>query len=299
MNKTDVISYLADKVELINHFLNQAIPKGDIPNDLKEGMEYSLFAGGKRIRPILSLATYEAFGKDCRDIVSIASNIELLHTYSLIHDDLPSMDNDDYRRGKLTNHKVFGEALAILAGDALLTHSFGNMAQGLRSFENISTDNALKILEEFALYSGALGMVGGQVVDLQANQTTASFDDLVYIHTHKTGDLIVFSIRLGAILAGASSEQLEALTQFGRQLGLAFQIQDDILDIIGDSKKLGKNVGSDLTNNKVTYPYFKGIDISKDEVLKLTSEAKKSIENIGIETKYLYSLADFLIYREK
>lgn len=290
--------YLLEKAELINSTITQILPEKGVPSILKESMEYSISAGGKRIRPILSLVTYEAFGKDFREIVPIAVNIELLHTYSLIHDDLPSMDDDDYRRGKLTNHKVYGEAIAVLAGDALLTHAFGNMAKYLKDVPSINLKNTLQIIEEFAHYAGAPGMVGGQVVDLLGDKNKSSFEDLIYTHTHKTGDLIVYSIRLGAILAGANDTQLQGLTDFGAKIGLAFQIQDDILDVIGDSDKLGKNVGSDQTNDKVTYPFFKGIEESKKEVSRLITEAKNSIENIGIDTHYLYNIADFLIMRE-
>lgn len=293
-----ISDYLSNRAELINRALSEAISFDNAPKELTNSMQYSLFAGGKRIRTILAIAVYESFGKPTEEILPVAINIELLHTYSLIHDDLPAMDNDDYRRGKLTNHKVFGEAMAILAGDGLLTHAFGNMAKSLREFPGISLNSALQIFEEFAKYSGASGMVGGQVVDLQADQGSTSFDDLLYIHTHKTGDLIVFSVRLGAILAGATNQQLERLTEFGRKIGFAFQIQDDILDVVGDSVKLGKKIGSDENNNKVTYPYFKGIEASRLEVQELTFAAKNAIRDIGINTEILYALADFLIYRE-
>lgn len=301
MNTTssEISQYLIEKADILNEELKTFLPDPNIPEKLKQAMDYSLLAGGKRIRPILSIATYEAFGKDSSEIISTAINIELLHTYSLIHDDLPAMDNDDYRRGKLTNHKVFGDAMAILAGDALLTHAFGNMAKSLKNYSQLTTDTVINIIEEFALFSGAAGMVGGQVVDLNANQSTTSFEDLIYIHTHKTGDLIVFSVRLGAMLAGATQLQLEKLTIFARKIGLAFQVQDDILDIIGDSDKLGKNVGSDQTNSKVTFPYYKGIETSKEEVRKLIIEAKAAINDIGINTKTLFGIADYLIYRDK
>lgn len=297
-NAEKVDDYLSKNAGLVNNALTDALPIDNVPKVLTDSMQYSLLAGGKRIRSVLAIAVYEAFGKPIEEILPVAINIELLHTYSLIHDDLPAMDNDDYRRGKLTNHKVFGEAMAILAGDGLLTHAFGNMAKALKDFSNIPLNSALQILEEFAQYTGATGMVGGQVVDLQANQSCTSFEDLLYIHTHKTGDLIVFSIRLGAILAGATNDQLERLTEFGRKIGFAFQIQDDILDVIGDTVKLGKKVGSDENNNKVTYPYFKGIEASKLEVQELTEAAKNAIKDIGIDTNNLYALADFLIYRE-
>jgi len=298
-NQADlVVGYLNKKAGLINNYITQLIPSVEVPKLLNEAMEYSLLAGGKRIRPIFTLATYEAFGKDSTDILPIACCVELLHTYSLIHDDLPSMDNDDYRRGKLTNHKVFGEAIAILAGDALLTHSFGNIAKFLRSNQDLSKDDSLKIIEEFSQYSGATGMVGGQVVDFLGDKEKTSYTDLIYTHTHKTGDLITFSVRLGGILAGANQMQLEKLTQYGRNVGLAFQIQDDILDIIGDETKLGKKVGSDQLNEKVTYPSFKGIDVSKEDVNQLIILAKEAINNIGIIPNNLNKIADFIIDRE-
>ena len=298
-NQADlVVGYLNKKAGLINNYITQLIPSVEVPKLLNEAMEYSLLAGGKRIRPIFTLATYEAFGKDSTDILPIACCVELLHTYSLIHDDLPSMDNDDYRRGKLTNHKVFGEAIAILAGDALLTHSFGNIAKFLRSNQDLSKDDSLKIIEEFSQYSGATGMVGGQVVDFLGDKEKTSYTDLIYTHTHKTGDLITFSVRLGGILAGANQMQLEKLTQYGRNVGLAFQIQDDILDIIGDETKLGKKVGSDQLNEKVTYPSFKGIDVSKEDVNKLIILAKEAISDIDINPNNLDKIADFIINRE-
>lgn len=298
-NKTEnIIDYLSEKAELVNQSLTNVFPVENVPIVLKEAMEYSIFAGGKRIRPILSIAVYEAFGKTVEEILPVAINIELLHTYSLVHDDLPAMDNDDYRRGKLTNHKVYGEAMAILAGDGLLTHAFGNMAKTLKESPNITLESSLQIIEEFAQFSGATGMVGGQAVDIQADQTKTTLDDLLYIHTHKTADLIVFSVRMAAILAGATKEQLDGLTQFGRKLGLAFQIQDDVLDVIGDAAKLGKKTGSDESNNKVTYPYFTGVEASKTEVKNLTMDAKSAIKDIGIDPERLYLLADYLIFRE-
>ncbi|TCS84041.1 geranylgeranyl diphosphate synthase type II [Tepidibacillus fermentans] len=291
--------FLTEKAKQINEVITEYLPNNEVPPILKESMEYSLLAGGKRIRPILAMVTYESFGKDGNEIIPIAINLELLHTYSLIHDDLPAMDNDDYRRGKLTNHKVFGEALAILTGDALLTHAFGNMAKYLREFKQLSPDIRLQIIEEFAQYSGAAGMVGGQVLDTLGEQGKSTFEDLIYVHTHKTGDLLVFSIRLGALLAGANETQIAKLTEFGRKIGLAFQIQDDILDVIGDSKKLGKMVGSDQNNRKITYPFFKGIDESKLEVGRLIKEAKQLIQDIGIQTEHLYEIADFMVFRDK
>ncbi|WP_339062492.1 polyprenyl synthetase family protein [Tepidibacillus marianensis] len=298
-NREYIIQYLAEKANQINQVIIDYLPKEGIPSLLAQSMEYSLLAGGKRIRPIFSMVTYESFGKEGNDVLSIVINLELLHTYSLIHDDLPAMDDDDYRRGKLTNHKVFGEALAILSGDALLTLAFENMAKALRNFHHLSADVRLQMMEEFAKYSGAGGMVGGQVLDSIGEQGISSFEELLYVHTHKTGDLLVYSIRLGALLAGADEIQLQRLTEFGRKIGLAFQIQDDILDVIGDSQILGKTVGSDQNNLKITYPYFKGIEESKYEVERLVSEAKDLIENIGIKTEHLFEIADYMVFRNK
>ncbi|GBF11043.1 polyprenyl synthetase family protein [Tepidibacillus sp. HK-1] len=294
---TVISNYITEKAYLINQAITKFLPSDGVPSILKEAMEYSLTAGGKRIRPVLAIATYEAFNKNGNDILPLAINLEYLHTYSLIHDDLPCMDNDDFRRGKPTNHKVYGEAIAVLAGDALLTHAFGNMAKFLKKM-SVSIETALQIIEEFANYTGASGVVGGQVLDMLGEQGTTTLENLLQIHTHKTGDLLVFSVRLGALAAGASEFQLQKLTEFARKIGLAFQIQDDILDIIGDSNKLGKKVGSDQINQKVTYPYFKGIEQSKKEVDELITSAKKSIQDIGIETNHLYEIANFLIYRE-
>ena len=298
-NDEQITQFLKKNAQSVNEVITNFIPQTDVPPLLKESMEYSLLAGGKRIRPLLTLITYEAFGKNSDKILPIAINLELLHTYSLVHDDLPAMDNDDYRRGKLTNHKVYGESMAILAGDALLTLAFSNMAKQLRQLPEIPADVRLQIIEEFGDYSGACGMVGGQVLDTLGDQKNSSLEDLIYVHTHKTGDLLVFSIRLGALLAGASAEQLNKLTDFGRNIGLAFQIQDDILDVIGDSEKLGKKVGSDQTNHKITYPFFKGIEESKQEVQILVKEAKEMIKDIGIDTTRLFQVADFMVFRDR
>lgn len=298
LTKKQITEYIAEKAQLINRSIIEYLPSHQVPDILKEAMNYSLLAGGKRIRPILAMVTYEAFQKDSKEIIPVVSNLELLHTYSLIHDDLPAMDNDDYRRGKLTNHKVYGEDIAILAGDALLTHAFGNMAKYLKELPDLDADKKLQIIEEFATYTGAGGMVGGQVLDTLGEQTKTTLENLLYIHEHKTADLLVFSIRLGALIAKANEVQLNALTNFGKKIGLAFQIQDDILDIIGDAKKIGKKIGSDESNKKVTYPYFYGVDKSKQEVNRLISSAKHDIENIGIDFRFLHDIADFLVFRE-
>jgi geranylgeranyl diphosphate synthase type II len=224
--------------------------------------------------------------------------VEMMHTYSLIHDDLPAMDNDDYRRGKPTNHIVFGEAMAILAGDALLTQAFYSAAQIFRQ-SAIKAEQALAIIEELSELAGAKGMVGGQAADILGEQGLTRLEELDYIHQHKTGDLIVFSLMAGGRIANASAAQLDALEHFGYKIGLAFQIQDDILDIIGDEVKLGKPVKSDEKSLKVTYPYLLGLEASKDKVKVLTQEAKAAVAAAGfLFPERLLQLADYLVHRD-
>ncbi|GAC43025.1 polyprenyl synthetase family protein [Paenibacillus popilliae] len=269
-----------------------------VPAELKEAMLYSLMAGGKRLRPLCVIIACESLGGPLEAADPVACAIEMLHTYSLVHDDLPAMDNDDYRRGKPTNHKVFGEALAILAGDALLTHAFYTVAQSARR-HSIPAEIALTITEELSVYAGMRGMVGGQTADILGEQGMTTLVQLEYIHLHKTSDLIVFALRAGAHLAGANGSQLNALTEFGTKLGLAFQIQDDILDITGEEVLLGKPTGSDEKCGKVTYPYFIGLEASKQEVVRLTEEAKQAVRQAGFPfPARLYELADFLLKRQ-
>jgi len=270
----------------------------EVPQNLREAMTYSLMAGGKRLRPLLVIAACEALGGRREAALPVASAIEMVHTYSLIHDDLPAMDNDDYRRGKLTNHKVYGEATAILAGDALLTHAFYSIVQASRQF-GVSAECALSIVEDLAEMAGPRGMVGGQIADMEGEQGLTELERLRYIHLHKTGDLIVFSLLAGGRIGGANEEQLEALRSFGTQIGLAFQIQDDILDLIGDESKLGKKTGSDLKQHKVTYPYFIGLDASRQEVEHLTESAKLAVLKGGFsDSSRLLEIAGYLMKRD-
>jgi geranylgeranyl diphosphate synthase type II len=291
--------YLKSHQARVEHELTSGFPADwSIPDVLRQSSQYSLLAGGKRLRPILVLAATESLGGDIEAAMPVACAIECIHTYSLIHDDLPAMDNDDYRRGKLTNHKVYGEAMAILAGDALLTHAFYLVTQSATKHQ-VPAERVVKIVEELAKYAGAPGMVGGQVADICAEQGMTHLAELEYIHTHKTSDLIIFSLRAGGILAGASALQLEALTQFGLCLGLAFQIQDDILDVIGDEKKLGKPLKSDEKQNKVTFPYFIGLEASEQRVIELTKQAKDAITRGQInDPTRLLQLADYLMNRD-
>lgn len=282
--------------------LRQSLPaEWDVPQRLREAMNYSLEAGGKRIRPALVLAAAEAVHGSPRageQALSVACAVEYIHTYSLIHDDLPAMDNDDFRRGKPTNHKVFGEAMAILAGDALLTHAFHLIPSAARA-GHFSADVALSIVEDLAKLAGAAGMVGGQVADMLGEQGITSIAELEFIHLHKTSDLIVFSVLAGGRIGGATDKQLKHLSLYGRNIGLAFQIQDDLLDLIGDEVKLGKKTNSDVEQQKVTYPYLVGIENSKAIVERLTQEAKSSVLDAKLaEPERLLQIADFLVKRD-
>jgi len=228
-------------------------------------------------------------------VMPTACAIELIHTYSLIHDDLPAMDNDDLRRGKPTNHKVYGEAVAILAGDALLTLAFQLIAENINS---ASSDAVVKVTKEFAEAAGSQGMIGGQVVDTLAANHEINADTLDYIHRHKTGALFRASVRAGAILGGATEEQLSALTRYAENLGLAFQIIDDILDVEGDAAKIGKPVGSDQKNNKATYPALYGIDVSRQRANQVANEALIALESFGHGADFLRSTINFIISRD-
>ncbi|MEB3101435.1 polyprenyl synthetase family protein [Ferviditalea candida] len=291
--------YIKRQSETIERELRRIIPLDwNIPPKLKESMRYSLEAGGKRMRPILVLAAVEALGGSVEAAMPAACAVEMIHTYSLIHDDLPAMDNDDFRRGKPTNHKVFGEAMAILAGDGLLTHAFHTALQSYRK-QGIPAERMLSIIEELAAFAGIAGMVGGQAADILGEQGVTTLKELEYIHLHKTGDLIVCSLRIGGHAALASDEQLEALQQFGRNIGLAFQIQDDILDIVGDEAKLGKKTNADGQANKVTFPYFIGLEASRDKVAELTAKGKQAIQDGNFPNpERLLRLADYLMGRE-
>lgn len=266
------------------------------PKVLKEAMTYSLKAGGKRIRPLLLLATLQSFHKPLELGYDVACALEMIHTYSLIHDDLPAMDDDDLRRGLPTNHKVYGEAIAILAGDALLTLSMEVVAKV--SSEHITAEQKLLIIEEIARAAGPEGMVGGQVADLEGENKTLSLDELTYIHDHKTGDLLTASIICGAILAGASNEDVNHLRLFARELGLLFQIRDDILDVEGDTEKLGKRVGSDDDNNKSTYPNLLGLEGAKEKLVEHKQRAKEYLYKVTMDQTLLQSLTDYIADRD-
>jgi len=292
----DINEYLKSMREQVESFLQARMDKKKkekgCPRQLQEAMAYSLMAGGKRIRPIFCLASYEAAGGGSSEIIPIASSLELIHTYSLIHDDLPSMDNDDLRRNKPTNHKVFGEATAILAGDALLTDAFSIITE-----TELPPDILLRVINELSLACGPEGMVGGQIVDILLEGKKASKDDIYYIHTHKTGALIRCALRIGAFIAGASAEKLELLTIYGEKVGLAFQIIDDILDVTGTNDELGKPIGSDSLSGKNTYPSLFGLDESINISKGLIDESIRSIKGLNGTTNTLIEMAKYILER--
>jgi geranylgeranyl diphosphate synthase, type II len=294
--KTEFEQLLIEKKRLIDQYLPSYVKRLSAPRSLKESMLYSIEAGGKRLRPILTLLTIDAFGKNEELGLDVACAIELVHTYSLIHDDLPSMDNDDYRRGKLTNHKVYGDAVATLAGDALLTFSFELLAN--INNNQISSDTKLILIQRLARAAGAEGMVGGQVSDLEGENRSLSLQDLEYIHQHKTGDLLLYSVFAGALLADASKEQVSHLEQFAKHLGLAFQIKDDILDIEGDEAKLGKPVGSDEERDKSTYPKLLTLAGAKEKLKEEVEEAKKFLYEANVKHHLLEELLEYIVYRD-
>lgn len=265
-----------------------------IPDSLKDSMHYSLQAGGKRIRPILLLAVLEDLNVQHPDAMKVAAAIEMIHTYSLIHDDLPSMDNDDLRRGMPTNHKVFGEAIAILAGDALLTYSFGIIAR----LKNVSSDDKVQLMDLMSVSSGAEGMVGGQVLDIEGEEKKLDIKELEQVHRLKTGALLTFSILAGAILAKASLEEKLALGKFGEHLGLAFQIQDDILDVTGTSQELGKTAGKDESSEKSTYPSLLTLPKAKEKLDHHADEAIHSLRRVDADFRLLEELTELIVQRK-
>lgn len=264
---------------------------------LFESMKYSLDAGGKRLRPILLMESCLLVGGDIKDSIPFACAIEMIHTYSLIHDDLPAMDDDDLRRGKPTNHKVFGEGIAVLAGDGLLNYAFELMIKhSLKDKEKSFI--YLKAMNEIAKAAGVYGMIAGQIVDLESENKKIDKDTLDFIHMNKTSAMIIGAMRAGAIIGGANEEDLEKITNYAKNIGLGFQVVDDILDIVGDQEKLGKNIGSDLENNKSTYPSLFGIEKSKEMAKKLIEDAKNNISSFKGKESFLIELANYIVDRE-
>jgi len=265
----------------------------DAPADLKESMLYSLKAGGKRIRPLFVLAVLELYRENLQDGLIVGSVIEIIHTYSLIHDDLPSMDNDDFRRGKPTNHKVYGEALATLAGDALNTLAFGILAR-----MNISAEKRIELVQLLSVAAGAEGMVGGQVLDMEGEQRQLNLAELEQVHVNKTGALLRFSIEAGAVLADVSEQVRATLKEYAHHIGLAFQIQDDILDIEGTTEELGKTAGKDVASDKSTYPALLTLEGAKEKLAEHYQHAINALDQLPIDVSLLRDFAAYIVHRK-
>jgi geranylgeranyl diphosphate synthase type II len=291
----EIRTYLAESKVLVDQYLERLLPEESAePSTIHKAMRYSVFAGGKRVRPILVLASGQSLGGDRDLLLYLGAAVEMMHTYSLIHDDLPALDNDDLRRGRPTCHKVFGEAMAILAGDALMTRSY----QLLAELPRVSDEVKVNIIREIAAATGTVdGMIGGQVVDLESEGKPIDPRILEYIHHSKTGALLTACVRCGALAAGARQKELAALTEFGSRIGLAFQIVDDILDVTESSEKLGKTAGKDEKVKKATYPALYGIEASKRKASELVESALADVKDFGDNAEVLRSLARYIIQR--
>jgi len=301
LNKSQFMEELQQKVEHINNVLEKFLPAEEGQQRIIfEAMNYSVRAGGKRLRPILMEETYHMFGGSSAVIEPFMAAIEMIHTYSLVHDDLPAMDNDEYRRGKKTTHAVYGEAMGILAGDALLNLAYETAA---KAFDMEVTDARVAMaFTVLAKKAGVYGMVGGQVVDVESEKSDdcpITREKLDFIYRLKTGALIESSMMIGAILAGASSDEVSRVEQIAAKLGLAFQIQDDVLDVTSTLEVLGKPVGSDEKNNKATYVTFEGLDKAVSDVERISKEAEEQLDDLGYDDAFLKELFEYLIHREK
>ncbi len=294
----DVQRYLNAQKGVVDEALARYLPSEEnSPSVIFQAMRYSVFAGGKRLRPILALAAAETVGGMAEDVLPVACALECIHTYSLIHDDLPALDNDDYRRGRLTNHKMFGDANAILAGDALLTFAFEVMTDA-RHWQRIAPARVLQVAYEIAYAIGTFGMIGGQVVDLQMEGQDVELPTLQYIHSHKTGALIRASVRSGAILGGGPPAEVEALTDYGTHIGLAFQIMDDILDVRGDEQLMGKALRKDEDRQKATYPRLVGLADAEARAQAAAAAGTAALEPFGERGAILRELAQFIVSRD-
>jgi geranylgeranyl diphosphate synthase type II len=293
----DITLYLKQKKELIDKRLDELLPADtEYPAIIHQAMRYSTFAGGKRIRPILTLAACQAVKKEKALVLDSGCAMELIHTYSLIHDDLPAMDDDDFRRGKPTSHKKFGEAIAILAGDALLTMGFQILSHAL--LKSHISNKGLEIIYEVAQAIGSKGLIGGQVMDLQSEGKQIDLDTILYIHKSKTASLISICVKIGGLLGKAQEDELERLYKYGEKIGLAFQIVDDILDIEGSSDELGKTAGKDQKSLKATFPGVIGLAESKEKASELIHSAINSVEPLGDSALPLIEIARFILRRQ-
>ena len=286
--------YLKAEQQQLNEYMMHLLENDNmLPNSLAESVLYSMRAGGKRLRPILMRAAFESFGGRGDKVLPVAAALEMVHTYSLIHDDLPAMDDDDYRRGQLTNHKKFGEATAILAGDALLTRSFSVIGQAT----GIQPEEKVYLMSNLSEAAGPTGMIAGQTLDMEAEDKESTLHELEQIHNLKTGKLLTYAVVAGAYLAGVKPETLELMKQFGTYIGLIFQVQDDILDVTGDASILGKPVGSDEENKKSTYPKLLGLDGAKAQMDKYVNLAHQCLEQAEIKDSRLHELTIYLSRR--
>ena len=301
LNKSQFMEELQQKVEHINKVLEKFLPADEGQQRIIfEAMNYSVRAGGKRLRPILMEETYHMFGGSSAVIEPFMAAIEMIHTYSLVHDDLPAMDNDEYRRGKKTTHAVYGEAMGILAGDALLNLAYETAAKAFGM--EVADTRVARAFAVLAKKAGVYGMVGGQVVDVESEKSDdcpITREKLDFIYRLKTGALIESSMMIGAILAGASSDEVSRVEQIAAKLGLAFQIQDDVLDVTSTLEVLGKPVGSDEKNNKATYVTFEGLDKAVSDVERISKEAEEQLDDLGYDDAFLKELFEYLIHREK
>ena len=299
MNQDDdffLKAYLEDRQSIVEEALQRYLPENDIPAEIYEAVRYSVFNGGKRIRPILCLAAAEAVGGDLAPAMPVACALELIHSYSLIHDDLPSMDNDDFRRGKPTCHKVFEENIAILAGDALLTEAFVLLSRAEKVM--FSAEKRLAVIQEIAHAAGISGMVGGQALDVISEKSGANEKTLQEIHRRKTGALIVAAVKSGAIIFNAAKEKIHSLTEYGINVGLAFQIADDILNVEGDRELMGKGTGSDVARNKLTYPSLLGIQVAKEKLAQYIEMAVASLSGFDERAMPLIVIARYIKERK-
>jgi geranylgeranyl diphosphate synthase type II len=293
----DLKSYLEERQRRVDRALDRFLPGEDtLPAHLHQAMRYSVFAGGKRIRPVLMIAACEAVGGDPTLVLPAACAMEMIHTYSLIHDDLPAMDDDDFRRGRPTNHRVYGEATAILAGDGLLTEAF-ILLSNPELQTGIPAIVSRQVIHTIARCAGSLGMVGGQTVDMESEGQQIDLPTLEYIHTHKTGALILAALQCGALLGGAEDAAFAALTRYGEAAGLAFQVADDVLDVVGDQACLGKDVGSDQARGKATYVALLGLEEARKRARELRDLAVAALEPLGAPAEPLRQIAHYIVDR--
>lgn len=294
----DIKQYLAERKDAVDGFLTAHMERDEVASaTLRDAMKHTLFSGGKRFRPALVIASAELFDKPAETVMPTACAIELIHTYSLIHDDLPSMDDDDFRRGKPSSHRVFGEGMAILAGDALLTAAFGLIAENA-GVPGVTQDRVVEVISDVARACGPAGMAGGQAIDIESTGVELREEQIETMDTLKTAALIAVCARVGATLAGASESEKESVTRYGRNLGIAFQISDDVLDAVGDESKMGKRLRKDEEKQKNSLVRTLGVDGARERAKQYAEEAKRAVERFGKKASVLADLADLVVSRE-